>query len=213
MHGTIWVNYSIHGPPPPPTQNFQIWPRTAPGPTPGPRAHRGEKIPPSLIEIRCNRTEIWPKNGLAHVCSSLPRIVGTAFSRRPPPFRGPPLAPEAPGPGGLAGAESPQEGQGSGGREPPGRPATQTSVTHFRRWPGIIGGSSPTTPTTTRGGIIFPEFPNWQIWTFLGLLRPWDHVESILWTRFTPGALIQSSPDPNRTMFQPFFCFRLLLKK
>ena len=30
--GPGWVNYSIHGPPTPPTQNSQIWPPTAPGP-------------------------------------------------------------------------------------------------------------------------------------------------------------------------------------
>ena len=48
-------------------------PRTALGPISASRGHRGEAIPPIPVEIRCNRTDLWPKNGLAHVCSSLPR--------------------------------------------------------------------------------------------------------------------------------------------
>ena len=32
----------------------------APGSTSGPRAHRGEQIPPSFIKIRCNRTDLRP---------------------------------------------------------------------------------------------------------------------------------------------------------
>ena len=38
----IWVNFSIHGPPTPPTQKFNFWPPPAPGPTPNSRAHRGD---------------------------------------------------------------------------------------------------------------------------------------------------------------------------
>ena len=57
----------------PPTQKFYFWPRRAPGPTQNSGAHRGEPIPPIPVEIRCNRTDFGPKNGLAHVCSSLPR--------------------------------------------------------------------------------------------------------------------------------------------
>ena len=37
----------------------------------------------------------------------------------------------------------------------------------------------------------------------LGRLR--DHGETLLWTRFTPGALVQSSPDPNRTICLAIF--------
>ena len=70
-----WVNYSIHGPPTPPTQKFNFWPRRAPGPTQNSGAHRGEPIPPIPVEIRCNRTDLGPKNGLAHVYSSLPRSI------------------------------------------------------------------------------------------------------------------------------------------
>ena len=54
---------------------WPCWPPRAPGPTTTPRAHRGEPIPPIPVEIRCNRTDFGPKNGLAHVCSSLPRTT------------------------------------------------------------------------------------------------------------------------------------------
>ena len=86
---TTWVNYSIHGPPTPPTQKFNFWPRRAPGPTQNSGAHRGEPIPPIPIEIRCNWTDFGPKNGLDHVFSSLPRFCPSG-----PPGR------EARGPGG-----------------------------------------------------------------------------------------------------------------
>ena len=84
----VWVNYSIHGPPTPPTQKFNFWPRRAPGPTQNSGAHRGEPIPPIPVEIRCNRTGFWPKTGLAHVCSSLPSPFG-----RSGPGTGPPPQP------------------------------------------------------------------------------------------------------------------------
>ena len=71
----IWVNYSIHGPPTPPTPNPEIWPRTALGPISANRGHRGESIPPIHIQKCCNRTDFEPKNGLAHVCSSLPSTI------------------------------------------------------------------------------------------------------------------------------------------
>ena len=61
---------------------WPFWPPRAPGPTTTPRAHRGEPIPPIPVEIRCNRTEIWPKNGLAHVCSNLPRLF-ISWRKRP----------------------------------------------------------------------------------------------------------------------------------
>ena len=51
--------------PHPPNSKIQFLAPPGPGPTPDSRPHRGEKIPPSFIEIRCNRTDFWPKNGLA----------------------------------------------------------------------------------------------------------------------------------------------------
>ena len=88
-----WVNYSIHGAPTPPTPNPRIWPRTALGPISANRGHRGESIPPIHIQKCCNRTDLWQKNGLAHVCSSLPRPRGSypGFphgKRRPGPSQG-----------------------------------------------------------------------------------------------------------------------------
>ena len=46
----------------------------------------------------------------------------------------------------------------------------------------------------------------------LGTKGKRDQGETLLWTRFTPGALVQSSPDPNRTIFQPSLGFGPLLK-
>ena len=90
---STWVNYSIHGPPTPPTPNPGIWPRTALGPISANRGHRGESIPPIHIQKCCNRTDFEPKNGLAHVCSSLPRYMGP----HPPNSKCPNLAPHGPG--------------------------------------------------------------------------------------------------------------------
>ena len=59
---------------------------------------------------------------------------------------------------------------------------------------------------------MFQDFKFWQFGALFGLGRPRDQGETLLWTRFTPGALVQSSPDPNRTMFQPCLGFGLLLK-
>ena len=58
--------------------------------------------------------------------------LGGRMGRQPsaaaPPFRGAPLAPEAPGPGGLGGGAPPRKAGGSGGREPPRKSVLPTCV-------------------------------------------------------------------------------------
>ena len=46
-----------------------------------------------------------------------------------------------------------------------------------------------------------------QCWAVFGLGRPRDQGGSLLWTRFTPSALVQRSADPNRTMFGSFWAY------
>ena len=55
-------------------------------------------------------------------------------------------------------------------------------------------------------------FEFWQVCAFFGLGRPRDQGGSLLWTRFTPGALVQRAPDPKRTISVPFLGFGPLLK-
>ena len=51
-------------------------------------------------------------------------------------------------------------------------------------------------------------FEFWQFWAFFGFGRSRDQGGSLLWTRFTPSALVQRSADPSRTNFEPFWIYR-----
>ena len=83
---TVWPMYALVYP--------ASWLPTAPGPPQKCAAHRGDSIPLGFVQIHCNRTDVLPFFGLAHVCSSFPS-----------------LGPEARGPGPGPGARSPGLGK------------------------------------------------------------------------------------------------------